>query len=353
MLAGQGAGRSGLREAVRPGISRLLSARHPQLLGLTGRGARRGKSAAGWQSLSGSLPARGGAAAGAAPPAGRGEAGGTRRTARRPPCPAALVPWARAGARPSPGPSRWGSSGAGTPLARKVYREWRSPGAARKVASTAWERASWKVLITTKYLTSNVQKLQVTNYLVLLFQHIIIQRTTVSFRCQDSSWRQDQALPERLYISVKEQSRGLKWLLIASVTETIEQPTNPSCSVGPQARVYCHEKAWGEDTRSCCYTVISIPARWEPGGCCGNGGRAMVRQSGRLASSGRCTCPFEGLSLCCSKEFKETDVSRPGSWFLWRLGFCKPHQLVVQSLSVHFLFREPQLTSALGLVPKL
>lgn len=47
------------------------------------------------------------------PPAGRGEAGGTSRAARRPPCPAALVPWARAGARPSPGPRGWGSSGGG------------------------------------------------------------------------------------------------------------------------------------------------------------------------------------------------------------------------------------------------
>lgn len=146
MPAGRGAGCSGLREAVRPGISRLLSARHPQLLGRTGRGAQPGRSAAGWRSPSGSLRARGGAAAGAAPPAGRGEAGGTRRTARRPPCPpcpAALVPWARAGARPSPGPRRWASSGAGTPRASSVYHEWRSPGAVRKVASTAWERASW------------------------------------------------------------------------------------------------------------------------------------------------------------------------------------------------------------------
>lgn len=118
MPGGQGLGRCGLRGAVRPGISGSPSVRHPQLLGGTGRGAQPGRSAAGWQSPSGSLLARGGAAAGAAPPArppaGRGEAGGTSRAARRPPCPAALVPWARAGARPSPaGPRGWGSSGGG------------------------------------------------------------------------------------------------------------------------------------------------------------------------------------------------------------------------------------------------
>lgn len=123
----------GLREAARPGISRPPSARHPRLLGRTGRGAQPGRSAAGWQSPSGSLQARGGAAAGAAPPAGRGEAGGTRRAARRPPCPAALVPWARAGARPSPGPQGRGGSGAGMRRAGSLCHEWRLPPTEEKL----------------------------------------------------------------------------------------------------------------------------------------------------------------------------------------------------------------------------
>lgn len=110
MPGGQGAGHCGLRGAVRPGISGSPSARHPPLLGRTGRGAQPGRSAAGWQSPSGSLLARGGAAAGAAPPARpRGGARLEGRAAQ----PAALVPWARAGARPSPGPRGWGSSGGG------------------------------------------------------------------------------------------------------------------------------------------------------------------------------------------------------------------------------------------------
>jgi hypothetical protein len=32
---------------------------------------------------------------------------------------------------------------------------------------------------------------------------------------------------------------------------------------------------------------------------------------------------LEGLSLHCFKEFKETDVFRPDSQFLWQLGFLK------------------------------
>lgn len=135
MLADQDSGvAGGLRGAARPGISRPLSAGHPPLLGRTGRGAQPGRSAAGWQSPSGSLLARGGAAAGAAPPAGRSEAGGTRRAACRPLCPAALVPWARAGARPSPGPRGRGGSGAGMRRAGSLCHGWRLPRAARKVA---------------------------------------------------------------------------------------------------------------------------------------------------------------------------------------------------------------------------
>lgn len=68
--------------------------------------------------------------------AARGEGRGGRdapRT-RRPPCPAALVPWARAGARPSWGPRGWGGSGAGMRRAGSLCHGWRLPPAARKVA---------------------------------------------------------------------------------------------------------------------------------------------------------------------------------------------------------------------------
>lgn len=110
MPGGQGVGRCGLRGAVRPGISGSPSVRHPQLLGGTGRGAQPGRSAAGWQSPSGSLLARGGAAAGAAPPA-RGEGRGWRDEPRSPPPSLPRRPRALGARRGSPlpgGPPRLG-----------------------------------------------------------------------------------------------------------------------------------------------------------------------------------------------------------------------------------------------------
>lgn len=112
MPAGQDVGRCGLRGAVRPGISGSPSARHPQLLGRTGRDAQPGRSAAGWQSPSGSLLARGGAAAGAAPPA-RGEGRGGRDELRSPPPSLPRRPRALSARRssPLPGPPRLGQLG--------------------------------------------------------------------------------------------------------------------------------------------------------------------------------------------------------------------------------------------------
>lgn len=145
MPGGQGAGHCGLRGAVRPGISGSPSARHPPLLGRTGRGAQPGRSAAGWQSPSGSLLARGGAAAGAAPPAR--PRGGARLEGRAAqpaalPAPPPSCPGRAPGLAPPLAPVVGAAQEAGTPRATSVCHEWRLPRAARKVASTAWKRES-------------------------------------------------------------------------------------------------------------------------------------------------------------------------------------------------------------------
>lgn len=79
----------------------------------------------------------------------RGEGRGGRDAPRSPPpsLPCRLVPWARAGARPSPGPRGWGGEGAGTPRASSAGHGRRLPQAGRKVASTVWERASWEICL--------------------------------------------------------------------------------------------------------------------------------------------------------------------------------------------------------------